>query len=288
MDNTILQAIVNGILMGGVYALIGMGQNMIFGVMKIINFCQGELLMLGMYLAFIFFQFFGLDPYVSIPIVAVIMFGVGAVIQAGLITPSLKSGNSSNLLFLTVGLGILFQNLTLIIFKSDYRSIDSVYNGIILDIAGVNMSVSKLISFAVLIVITVLLFVMLKYSEIGRQIRATSQNAIGARLSGVRTNWVYAATYGTGAAIAGIAGALLMSFYYVFPTVGSVYGTRGYIVVVLGGLGNIRGAFIAGIVLGLLETVGALLVGSSYKDSLVFLSFIVFLVIKQKLKLRQE
>lgn len=285
---TFLQAVVNGIMTGGVYSLIGMGQNMIFGVMKIINFCQGDLLMLGMYLTYVLFEGFGLDPYVSIPLVAIIMFAFGALLQSSLITPSLKSGNSSNLLFLTVGLGILLQNFALIFFKSDYRTVNSVVTGKVVEFLGINISLSKLVSFFFLLIITGLLFFILKHTTIGKQIRATSQNPIGASVSGIKTNLVYACTYGIGAGIAGIAGALLMSFYYVFPTVGTVYGTRGYIVVVIGGLGSVTGAFVAGIVLGLLETLGALLVGPSFKDTVVFLSFIIILVVRQNLKLRQQ
>lgn len=288
MVATVLQAIVNGIMTGGVYSLIGMGQNMIFGVMKIINFCQGDLLMLGMYLTYVLHEGLGMDPYAAMPIVAIVMFAFGALLQSSLITPSLKSGNSSNLLFLTVGLGILFQNFALIFFKSDYRTVESIASGKIVQVLGMNISVSRLVSFAFLLLTTGLLFFILKYTTIGKHIRATSQNPIGAQVSGIKTNLVYACTYGIGAGIAGIAGALLMSFYYVFPTVGTVYSTRGSIVVVMGGLGSVPGAFIGGIVLGLLETIGALVVGPSFKDTVVFLSFIVILVVRQKIKLKQS
>ncbi|MEG0914023.1 MAG: branched-chain amino acid ABC transporter permease [Oscillospiraceae bacterium] len=281
MSETIAQAIINGVLIGGFYALIGMGQNMIFGVMKIINFCQGDLLMLGMYLTYALNVGLGLDPYVSFPIVAIVMFGIGALIQNGLITPSLKSGSSSNLLFLTVGLSMLLQNFALIFFKSDYHSIQTSYSTKTIDFFGQTVSFPKLISLGALLIISATLFVILKYTKLGRQIRATSQNAVGAQVTGIKTKWIYAATYGIGAAIAGIAGSLLMTFLYVFPTVGATYGTKGYIVVVLGGLGSVPGAFFAGIGLGLLETVGSLLVGPSFKDSVVFFSFIVILVVRQ-------
>ncbi len=129
---------------------------------------------------------------------------------------------------------------------------------------------------------------MLKNTRLGKQIRATSQNATGAAVTGINTRWIYAATYGIGAAIAGLAGTLLMTFLYVFPTVGATYGTKGYIVVVLGGLGSVPGAFIAGISLGLLETLGSLIVGPSFRDSMVFLTFIIVLVARQYITLRKE
>jgi branched-chain amino acid transport system permease protein len=283
----VLQAIINGILIGGFYALMGMGQNVIFGVMKIINFCQGELLKIGMYLAYLFNQYFGIDPYLSIPLVMLCLFLLGSCVQHSLITPSLGTKSFTNLLFLTIGLGILFQNLAMMIFTADYRSISTTYSSQTIGAAGLSMSLPKLFSLAALIVVTIILFYFLKTTTTGKQIRATSQNSVGAQIVGINIKFIYIITYGIGATIAGIAGALLLPFYYVFPMVGATYGTRALIVVVVGGLGNIKGAFIAGIVLGLLETLSSLLVGPSFKDMVVFLSFILILVVRQKLKLRE-
>ena len=287
MTDTIIQACVNGILIGGFYALMGMGQNVIFGVMKIINFCQGELLMIGMYLSYIFNTSFGLDPYLSIPLVAACLFLLGGTVQHTLITPSLSTKSFTNLLFLTVGLGMLLQNVAMLAFTSDYRSIHTDYAGVNLSLGGANMGLPKVISFAVLIVVTIALFYFLKVTKIGKHIRATSQNPLGAQIVGININKVYIITYGLGAALAGISGGLLLPFYYVFPMVGATYGLRALIVVVVGGLGNIKGAFAAGIFLGLLETLASLLVGPSYKDMVVFLTFIVILVVRQKIKLRE-
>ena len=126
--NMFLQACVNGLLMGGFYSLMGMGQNIIFGVMKIVNFCHGEMLMVGMYLTFILYTFFGIDPYLAVPMVAAVMFVLGAGIQHTLITPSLGTKSFTNLLFLTVGLGLLLSNGALVIFGSEYRSIRTAYS----------------------------------------------------------------------------------------------------------------------------------------------------------------
>jgi len=287
MGSTVVQAIINGLLIGGIYALIGMGLNIIFGVMKIINFCQGELLMLGMYLSYFLNTYLGLDPYISFPLVAIIMFGVGAALQAGLITPSLKSSEVSNILFITIGLGLFLQNFALIVFRSDYRSLNTSYSQKTLDLFGHTVSLTKLISFGATIVITALLFLLLKYTQIGKQIRATSQNMMGARLVGIRTNWVYAATCGIGVAITGIAGSFLLPFFYVFPTVGAAFGMMGFIAVIIGGLGSIQGACLAGLVVGVLETLGSFVVGPALKDTVVFISFILILVVRQNLKIRQ-
>ncbi len=286
--NTLLQSIVNGLMVGGIYAMIGMSLNIIFGVMKIVNFCQGEILMLSMYVSFVLYDKGGLDPFIAIPIVAIVMFIFGALIQMVLITRSMNASNDSNVLFLTVGLGILFSNSALLFFKSDYRTTKSLFTDKVLHFGDINISLPKLVSFLIVLVITGLLFALLKYTRIGKQIRATSQNQIGAQVSGIKTKSVYAVTYGLGAAIAGITGACLMSFYYVYPTVGNIYGTRSFIVVTMGGLGSVLGAFFGGIVLGLLETISAMVVGSSLKDTVVFLAFIIILVVKQNLTLRKQ
>ncbi|HIW49473.1 MAG TPA: branched-chain amino acid ABC transporter permease [Candidatus Blautia intestinavium] len=282
-----LQAVTNGLMVGGIYALVGLSLTIIFGVMKIINFCQGELLMLGMYVSFVLYDQFGMDPFLAIPFVAVIMFIFGAILQSTLITRSVREDDDSNVLFLTVGLGILFQNLCLMIFKSDYHTAVSAISQKNISLGSITISVPRLVSFLILIVVTILIFLFLRYTTIGKQIRATSQNRTGAQVSGIKTSVVYASTYGLGAAIAGITGACLMSYYYVFPTVGSVYGTRSFIVVTLGGLGSIPGALIGGVVLGLLETLGSVVVGASFKDMVVFVTFILILVVKQMIKTKR-
>ncbi len=286
--STFLQACVNGLLMGGFYSLMGMGQNVIFGVMKIVNFCHGEMLMVGMYLTFILWQFFGLDPYLCVPIVAVLMFCLGGLIQHTLITPSLGTKSFTNLLFLTVGLGLLLSNGALVLFGSEYRVITTSYSQSNINLGPVTMPVPRLISFGVLIVISVALFAFLKYSVTGKQIRAVSQNSVGAEVVGINTKRIYILTYGLGTALAGVAGALLTGFYSIFPTAGASFGFRALIVVVVGGLGSIPGAFFAGIFLGLLETMVALFISPSYSDLIVFVTFIVILVVRQLIILRRK
>lgn len=285
--STVLQACINGLLIGGFYSLMGMGQNIIFGVMKIINFCHGEMLMVGMYVTFVLYSVFGIDPYLAIPIVAVVMFLLGGLIQHTLITPSLGTKSFTNLLFLTVGLGILFQNLALMIFSSNYRTLDTPYSQKTIHMGPITMALPKMISFGALIVISVGLFVFLKHTTIGKQIRAVSQNSIGAQVVGINVKAIYIVTYGLGAALAGVAGALLTQFYVIFPTAGASFSFRALIVVVVGGLGSIPGAFCAGIFLGLLETLSSLLVGPTYKDLIVFVTFIIILVVRQNIKIRR-
>ncbi len=286
--STLLQACINGLLMGGFYSLMGMGQNIIFGVMKIVNFCHGEMLMVGMYITYVLYTYFGIDPYLCVPIVAVIMFCLGAVIQHTLITPSLGTKSFTNLLFLTVGLGLLLSNGALVLFGSDYRSIRTAYSQTYIQMGPVTMALPRLISFGVLVVITIALFVFLKYTTVGKQIRAVSQNSVGAEVVGIDAKRIYILTYGLGVALAGVAGALLTQFYTIFPTAGASFGFRALIVVVVGGLGSIPGAFFAGIFLGLLETLSALLISPSYSDLIVFVTFIVILVVRQTIIARRK
>ncbi|MDD6600696.1 MAG: branched-chain amino acid ABC transporter permease, partial [Galactobacillus timonensis] len=152
----------------------------------------------------------------------------------------------------------------------------------------VNISLPRLISFIVLIGITIFLFWLLKYTTVGKQIRAVSQNAVGAEVVGIDVPKIYILTYGLGTALAGVAGALLTQFYTIFPTAGASFGFRALIVVVVGGLGSIPGAFFAGIFLGLLETMVALFISPSYSDLIVFVTFIVILVIRQTIILRRK
>ena len=283
-----LQACVNGLLIGGFYSLMGMGQNVIFGVMKIVNFCHGEMLMVGMYLTLLLSTHLGLDPYACVPMVAILMFLLGALIQHTLITPSLGTKSFTNLLFLTVGLGMLLSNGALVLFGSEYRTIPTTYSMTNIALGPVNISLPRLISFCVLIVISIALFAFLKYTTTGKQIRAVSQNPVGAEVVGINAKRIYILTYGLGTALAGVAGALLSVFYTIFPTAGSSFGFRALIVVVVGGLGSIPGAFFAGIFLGILETMVALFISPSYSDLIVFVTFIVILVVRQLIIIRRK
>ena len=281
-------AVVSGILLGGFYSLMGMGQNIIFGVMNIVNFCHGEMLMVGMYITYVLYTYFGVDPYVALPIVAVLMFGLGALIQSTLITPSLKTKSFTNLLFLTVGLGLLLTNGALVIFGSTYYKIITPYSQTYIPLGPVTIALPRLVSFLILIVVAIALFAFLKYSTTGKQIRAVSQNPIGAEVVGINVKKIYILTYGLGVALAGIAGSLLTQFYTIYPTAGASFGFRALIVVVVGGLGSIPGAFFAGIFLGLLEQMSALFISPSYSDMIVFVTFIIILVVRQVMILRRR
>ncbi|OLA25027.1 MAG: branched-chain amino acid ABC transporter permease, partial [Faecalibacterium sp. CAG:74_58_120] len=237
---------------------------------------------------YVLYTYFGVDPYVALPIVAVLMFGLGALIQSTLITPSLKTKSFTNLLFLTVGLGLLLTNGALVIFGSTYYKIITPYSQTYIPLGPVTIALPRLVSFLILIVVAIALFAFLKYSTTGKQIRAVSQNPIGAEVVGINVKKIYILTYGLGVALAGIAGSLLTQFYTIYPTAGASFGFRALIVVVVGGLGSIPGAFFAGIFLGLLEQMSALFISPSYSDMIVFVTFIIILVVRQVMILRRR
>ena len=216
------------------------------------------------------------------------MFGLGALIQSTLITPSLKTKSFTNLLFLTDGLGLLLTNGALVIFGSTYYKIITPYSQTYIPLGPVTIALPRLVSFLILIVVAIALFAFLKYSTTGKQIRAVSQNPIGAEVVGINVKKIYILTYGLGVALAGIAGSLLTQFYTIYPTAGASFGFRALIVVVVGGLGSIPGAFFAGIFLGLLEQMSALFISPSYSDMIVFVTFIIILVVRQVMILRRR
>ena len=205
-----------------------------------------------------------------------------------LITPSLKTKSFTNLLFLTVGLGLLLTNGALVIFGSTYYKIITPYSQTYIPLGPVTIALPRLVSFLILIVVAIALFAFLKYSTTGKQIRAVSQNPIGAEVVGINVKKIYILTYGLGVALAGIAGSLLTQFYTIYPTAGASFGFRALIVVVVGGLGSIPGAFFAGIFLGLLEQMSALFISPSYSDMIVFVTFIIILVVRQVMILRRR
>lgn len=279
----LLQTIINGIMTGTLYSLIGMGLNCIYSVMKIINFCQSDLLMIGAFVAYFSFTGLGIDPYLSIPLVLVVLVVFAVAIQHFLVTPMIKkqANNSVNMIFLTVGLGMLFQNLAQIFFKSDPRIVKLPYAQTLM-LGEITISLPKLISFAIAVVLTILVFSFFKRSKMGKMIRATSQNRTGAMVVGIKADTVNLFAFGLGACLAGITGAIIVSFYSVTPTMGMIFGTRAFAVIMLGGLGNIKGAFIAGMLVGILENVWALIFSSATQDTIVCITFLIVLIARQK------
>ena len=273
------QMFISGILMGGIYALVSIGLTLIFGVMNVVNFAHGEFLMLAMYLVFWLFSLAGLDPYLSIFIVVPVLFLVG-ILTHKLIMQHLVEKEHYTQIFATVGLSIVMVNAALFLWKADYRMVKTSYSTSVFFLGEMVISYPRLISFLVAMAITILLFLFLKYTYLGKSIRATAQDGHGARLMGVNIQKVYALTFGIGSACVGVAGALLMPVYYAFPTVGLHFVLLAFVCVVLGGMGNIVGAFFGGLIIGLIEALSGFFIAPELKEAVYFLIFVLVLLIK--------
>ncbi|HET9551675.1 MAG TPA: branched-chain amino acid ABC transporter permease [Anaeromyxobacteraceae bacterium] len=274
-----LQSALSGVLVGGVYALIGIGLTMIFGVMRVINFAHGDLLMLGMYLTWLLFKSLGLDPYLSLVISAPLLFLWGAVLQKVFVNRVLGA-LPQNQILLTIGLGLMMSNAVMLVFTSDYQILTTSYSSSSFDLFGLSVSVPLLYSFLVTVGITLVLFWFLSRTDTGQAIRATAQDRDAAQLMGINVKRMSVLAFGLGTALAGTAGALLAPTYYIFPQVGGPFTLKAFVVVVLGGMGSIVGATMGGILIGVTESLSAVYIASGLKELVVYVLFLAILVFK--------
>jgi branched-chain amino acid transport system permease protein len=274
-----LQSVLSGVLIGGVYALVGIGLTIIFGVMRVINFAHGELVMIGMYLTWIIFTGLAIDPFVSILISIPAMFAVGALIQKTLINRVLGA-LPENQILLTVGLGLVLSNLVMLFFTSDYRILTTSYSSSTLRLAGLSVSTPLAISFAITSAITALLYWFLLKTDTGQAIRATAQDRDAAQLMGINVKRMSLLAFGIGAALAGTAGALISPTYYIFPQVGGVFTLKAFVIVVLGGMGSVLGATLGGVIIGVTESLAAVYISAGMKELFVYVLFLIVLLFR--------
>ncbi|MBO8140779.1 MAG: branched-chain amino acid ABC transporter permease [Firmicutes bacterium] len=274
-----LQAIVSGLLVGGVYALMAAGLNLIFGVVRIINFAHGDLMMVAMYAVYWLFTLSGIDPYVAVLVVAPALFLLGVFLQRVVIRP-IQGSSPLMIIFATVAVSLVLQNLALMLFQGDFRSVQTSYSIAVLDAGPVLVSVPRLIAFAASILLFAGLFLFLRYTYVGKALRAVAENRTVARLMGIRVERIYLLAFGLGSALAGIAGVLMMPFASAYPTVGTIYTLLAFVVVVLGGLGSMEGTVVAGLAVGLIETLTGTFISPAVKEIAYFGLFIVILLIR--------
>ncbi len=274
-----LQSLISGILIGGVYALIGIGLTIIFGVMRVINFAHGDLLMLGMYLTYFLFTLLHIDPFVSIVISIPLMFLYGAFLQRAFINRALNA-LPQNQILLTIGMGLVMSNSVMLAFTSDYKILTTSYSSGSVSVMGISISEPLVYSFIVTIAITAVLYWYLYRTDQGQAIRATAQDREAAQLMGINVKRMSIIAFGLGTALAATAGALIAPTYYIFPQVGSVFTLKAFVITVLGGMGSIVGATLGGVLIGVAESIGGVYLGSGWKDVIVFILFLLVLLFK--------
>lgn len=274
-----VQVLINGLLIGGVFALISVGLTLVFGVMNIINFAHGDFLMLSMYLVYWLNIKLGMDPYVALVVMIPIMFIIGIVIYKLTLNPIID-GQELLTILMTVGIMIFLQNLALMLWNADVRSVKISYSTLTVGTEALRLGVTKIISFAIAMGTALGLILLLDKSWVGKSIKATSQNREAAKLMGVDTKRTYMIAFGIGIATVGIAGAALTPIYTVFPLIGSHFGTLSFVVVVLGGLGNVPGAVLGGLLIGLISAVSGFILPSGYTEAVYLGIFLLVLLLK--------
>lgn len=274
-----VQSLISGILIGGVYALIGIGLTIIFGVMRVINFAHGDLLMIGMYLTYFLYTVFHVDPFVSILITIPLMFLYGAFLQKFFVNRILNA-LPQNQILLTIGLGLIMSNAVMLAFTSDYKILTTTYSSSSVSVLGISISTPLVISFSITVAITIALYWFLLKTDTGQAIRATAQDREAARLMGINVRRMSIIAFGLGSALAGTAGALISPTYYIFPQVGSAFTLKAFVITVLGGMGSIIGATLGGILIGVAESMGGVYIGSGWKEVIVFVLFLLVLLFK--------
>jgi branched-chain amino acid transport system permease protein len=267
--------------MGFVYALIAVGLTLIFGLMEIVNFAHGEFLMLSMFTAFWLAVLFGIDPMLSVPLCALLLFLLGVATYRGIISRILSAPMLAQI-FATFGLGVLLRSSAQFLWSPDYRLVPETakHIGGRLNLAGVFIGMPQLVASLAALIAFAALYWFVTRTEIGLAIRATSEDRDAAALMGISPNRMFALGWGIGSMCVGIAGALLVNFFYIFPDVGFLFGLIAYVAVALGGFGSIIGALAAGIVIGLVEGLSGLLIQPAFKYVAVFAVYLLVVLVR--------
>ena len=277
----LIQTLVNGILIGGVYAAYSAGFSLIFGVMDVINLAHGELLMLGAFTAYWLFTLAHIDPYLSIPIAGALLFFIGYFIQKFLINRVIEKPAIMSYI-LTFGLHLIITNTAVKFWTHDFRSITTSYSGANFEIAGITIPLTRFTTFILAFLIIGFLFYLLEKTDLGRAIKATAQNKRVATLLGVNVKKIYAFTFAIGASITGIAGAAISPFVVIYPEMGLNYTIIAFCVVVLGGMGNIPGALVGGLILGVVQALAVTYLNAGISVAATFVLLYIMLIFKNK------
>ncbi len=275
----LLEAVVNGLLTGAVYALVALGLTLVYGVLHIINFAHGALLTCAMFAVWGLATAFGIDPYVAIVPLALVFFALGYALQRFVIGPA-SHGDDGNMLLVTLGLSIAIENALLAVFHSDTRGLEGDAAFQVVELGPMLISRARLVGLAGALVVSALLWLLLTGTDTGKAIRAVAREKLGARLVGIDVRHIYAVTFGLGCACLAVAACLLMPTFYVNPRVGNAFVLVAFTIVVLGGMGSVPGALLGGLFVGVVESLSGLFLGDSLGQLGIFVIFILVLLLR--------
>ena len=275
----LLPAVLNGLMTGAVYALIALGLTLIYGVLHIINFAHGALLTAAMFAAFFAHKLFGLDPYVAALGLTPLFFLLGYGLQRFVIGPA-AHGEDRNILLVTLGLAVVIENALLYAFRADTRTINLPYAFDVVEVGTAFLAVPRIIAFMVVVAVALALWLIMRWTDTGKAIRAVAKEKLGAELSGIDVEHIYALTFGLGTACLAIAACLLIPTYYVNPHAGNAFVLIAFTIVVLGGMGSVTGALIGGLFVGVVESLSGLYLGESLGQIGIFAMFILVLLFR--------
>jgi branched-chain amino acid transport system permease protein len=276
MSSILVQVIVGGLLLGAVYALFSSGLTLIWGMMNIVNFAHGDFVMLGMYAAFVTWKLFGVGPLVGAPVAALLLATLGIVVYFALIRSIMKGPMLAQILG-TFGLALLLRYAVFWYFGANFLSLPNNLVGGTFDVLGIRIEASRLLAGVVALILTGGLHILLTRTSLGSKMLAVAEDSQAAQLMGIRPDTMQAIAWAIAAGVTGIAGALIATFFYVVPTVGETLGLIAFVTVSLGGFGSVPGALIAGLLIGVIESLSAYWIGAVYKDIVVYSLFLCFL-----------
>jgi Branched-chain amino acid ABC-type transport system, permease components len=277
----IIQSLVDGILIGGVYAAIGLGLSLAYGVMGVVNWMHGEMLMVSMFISFYLTKFAGFDPYMTAIVTILVAGSAGFLLQRYVLNTLVHRSKLAwrDILLFTAGAGMALQAAFNMGFGAEVKAVETKYSGM-MRVGEILISKPKTISFVIAVVCCVGLYFYLQHSEAGRALRATAQDRSTAQLMGINADFVFGLAFALSLGLVGLSGALLIPFYSVNPYVGSAFSFKSFIIVAMGGKGNIPGALMAGIVISVIEKVGGYFVGDNLAQIFIFILFIVILIVR--------
>ncbi len=274
-----LQVVINGILLGGLYAIMAQGLALVWGVLNIVNLAHGTMIMLGGYVTWLLFANFGVDPFIGVFPAAVVMFCFGYALQRGILN-LVARGPMFNALLITFGIEIIFTDVAQHVFSADFRAIIPSYSAVNFNVAGITIPLMNLLAFIAAFVVSGLMFFFMLGTKLGRAIRATAQNLTAARLYGVEPRHLYAVTFGLGVAIAGVAGGLYATVNQLNPYIGVPLTAKSFAITIIGGLDNPLGVILGGLILGVIESLTVLYLSDTYRNVVSFGILVLVLIVR--------